>query len=1503
MDPEERLLLYRTEYDILTIDRRRDLLEKVGAENGMAFKGLRRFERWGVYTLTAIFEYKGKEFVFVPGDTVDLGWGCDIGELDSTTRSKIRMDLQKRGSDDVEGVMRLLTTPLRKATISPMLVQVRAETFEGSYGDAVSNIDLPTSDEWEYLCGGGRNTLFQWGDAFDFKMGSDHYPELSGTSRPLEEPNFFGLVIASDPFNVEAVLADGPTFRGGDMGGGICAGYGPVIGYLPCTPHFKTVNRGPDGKVPDSFLVRRVIRLDDAGEPAEQPLEAAAEDGPSAESEADTAPDTERPFPNDYVFCASLDDDPDVPDTFAVRARGLFRGLIHWLSTGGWSLAEIEDQLRSRAERIASLQDETGYTMSPTAVSSVRDTFSDIISFYGLGIEPDSILDGEVWGMNDEQTSDQESVAPEVAIPDERLMMPRFDGLAMLERMSLMSDIASESGMRLVGVKTFSRWGRRTATGLFERDGREFVLIPGDTVVLGWDGFGDNPSEKDVNAAICRDLLPVREVTIGPMLVAVRAVPVGEYGESAQLSDAIDGLASRMASEGFSLPTSDEWAYMCSGGGRSLFPWGDSIGDEPQDPDQPNFFGLVIASDPSDLELVFSDAPALCGGDGVAMDDHPPCSPHRRPISIDDYAGSGRILFRPIVRLPSPGQADALSVGSSAPETSSRENELLEQCQGWHLQDDHERIVKTIEALPPSELTPQLISILARAYNNLGGPDDHGPCLKAIELLESVRDQLSDDDLWNYRLAYSYWMMDREPDALPYLRRAVILRPDDDDYRELQERCERALAMPVFRRCFRERAETAWRRFAEEMPEIERLLEHPNRDAVSDRIVETVSGILSEAIDGVAFEIGFNGERFELSLSPEADRVRLFEICEFIRRVPAEVRDRWDPRAGNRRKPDFRLNTDVGEICASDIWTEVEPKGDYISLTLHCPRLSGLMENKEDMVWWAVSSIMERVLGEIPAMAVLDGITVVPEPPGPDAVPMPQLPARLVDMGFNIEVDAEGYLSNSITYRPEPIKDPEADWRLDIYSGTSRCAPLVNGYLAMQNDGMDMLHRDGAVAGFIAYSLESFQGDDRAAGILGFRDRIEEFITGHAGRDAVEFIGGATGLYYGYVDLIAWDMDAAVDAAREFLSESEVARAGFHTFRRGPSSVIIVDRTEVVAPGSPILTPADIERFESYLGDVDGRYGAMLSDLISTLVNGINDGRFSSRQAESDLEVALWYSYACLNMGDYEHYWQATRWMPTSECNASGCGTWFYRYSCALMFCGRLDEAREYAERGTVEEPGYPWIWLQAAKLRAHFGDREGAMEAVVKGLELVPGDYEFLTLAREIEAGEGLERFEFHWIDPESDARLQAGEDPGAEEKLMTIQCIVTDPEGARWFRESFDHVDGSWKEDEPYCSFETEVRGSGFQTVFRTNIAAISKMDRGWFEEFRSRLYDGGWLSYARLMRRVDPLFKADGVLEVVDVGQDHTVTLMYRLHNGRMATVELDHEWMPKAEDLDE
>ena len=405
MDAEDRRLLYRTEYDLLTLERRQSLLERVGEENGMALLGFRRYERWGVYTYTAMYSSEGEVYVFVPGDDVILGWGGDYGAIDPSTRSNIRMDLEERGCRDPEEIIRRLMTPERRVRIPPMLVQMSAVPFEGTYAKAADTMgdSLPTSDEWEYLCGGGRNTLFQWGDGFDFRMALDHYPDGPEGPRPLGEPNFFGLLIATDPFEVEAVRGDGPAFRGGDLGGHILTGYRPVIGYLSCSPHFIPISKGPDGTEPTRFLCRRVVRLDEP----EQPLMEQDEEvtGAATHEEAEPGPDTvfsdDRPFPKDYVFCASIAGDPEVPDSFTVRAQNLFRGLIYWIPAGDWTYAELAEQLRSRADRIASIQDETGYRMTPAVIESVKGTFDDILRFYGISIDPDSFLDGPAWQMGE----------------------------------------------------------------------------------------------------------------------------------------------------------------------------------------------------------------------------------------------------------------------------------------------------------------------------------------------------------------------------------------------------------------------------------------------------------------------------------------------------------------------------------------------------------------------------------------------------------------------------------------------------------------------------------------------------------------------------------------------------------------------------------------------------------------------------------------------------------------------------------------------------------------------------------------------------------------------------------------------------------------------------------------------------------------------------------------------------------------------------------------------
>lgn len=62
--------------------------------------------------------------------------------------------------------------------------------------------------------------------------------------------------------------------------------------------------------------------------------------------------------------------------------------------------------------------------------------------------------------------------------------------------------------------------------------------------------------------------------------------------------------------------------------------------------------------------------------------------------------------------------------------------ELLEQCQKWNENDEFQKIIDALEAIPAGERTPELDSELARAYNNLAQPGDRELFEKAIALLE-----------------------------------------------------------------------------------------------------------------------------------------------------------------------------------------------------------------------------------------------------------------------------------------------------------------------------------------------------------------------------------------------------------------------------------------------------------------------------------------------------------------------------------------------------------------------------------------------------------------------------------------------------------------------------------------------------------------------------------------------------------------------------------------------
>jgi formylglycine-generating enzyme required for sulfatase activity len=322
--PRPAQQLYKQEYEKLTAAEREALLRTLAdVDERRHFLRFERYARFGRQTETAVYALGDREFVFVPGDTVTLGWESFAEGMNDATRSALREELAEFGLTDVDAFLRDNMSPLRQVTIAPMLVErevnsigwrrvgldspeldpyrqdiakhfkqshnsfeihntMRMRREDGdtiaemyvhyTYADFLAGIQaeglaLPTEDEWEYLCGGGSRALFRWGDSFDYEMKLRYFAKDKPAGDPysLEQPNQFGLVIAHDPYQYE-VLAAEYFLKGGDGGCNLCGGAGVTLAYLPVATYFRPCQNDDRAYFRDNIggdytFYRRLIRL------------------------------------------------------------------------------------------------------------------------------------------------------------------------------------------------------------------------------------------------------------------------------------------------------------------------------------------------------------------------------------------------------------------------------------------------------------------------------------------------------------------------------------------------------------------------------------------------------------------------------------------------------------------------------------------------------------------------------------------------------------------------------------------------------------------------------------------------------------------------------------------------------------------------------------------------------------------------------------------------------------------------------------------------------------------------------------------------------------------------------------------------------------------------------------------------------------------------------------------------------------------------------------------
>ena len=366
----------------------------------------------------------------------------------------------------------------------------------------------------------------------------------------------------------------------------------------------------------------------------------------------------------------------------------------------------------------------------------------------------------------------------------------------------------------------------------------------------------------------------------------------------------------------------------------------------------------------------------------------------------------------------------------------------------------------------------------------------------------------------------------------------------------------RELSLPINIKPFRVRTEEGWASFLAGEGELRSLMDEKDREAVSEKLMSRCSELLSPAFSSPAFELGHNGEKYELILTPEGDRTRLFQLAYFQKRAPRALLENWNVKVGRTRSESFGLRMYGRDISLEDVqvWAETT-QNNSLDLKLYCEKLAPLRKENEGQVYSIIYILLDQALGELAAMRYVDRLEVLEAPAEGEPITLDKLAgfaASQVDPeSWERSNDPEAACERYTAYEGKPSEEENFDLRADVYVGVTCCVPLLNGYFQNDDYYMDRLHRDGVVPGFFYYPLDGVGRDD----ILDLRDQLEQAITARCGEGIATFTGGATGTTLGYLDFIAWDLKTLLDSAVEVFAGAPVEWAAFHTLRFSASGI------------------------------------------------------------------------------------------------------------------------------------------------------------------------------------------------------------------------------------------------------------------------------------------------------------------------------------------------------------
>ncbi len=369
---------------------------------------------------------------------------------------------------------------------------------------------------------------------------------------------------------------------------------------------------------------------------------------------------------------------------------------------------------------------------------------------------------------------------------------------------------------------------------------------------------------------------------------------------------------------------------------------------------------------------------------------------------------------------------------------------------------------------------------------------------------------------------------------------------------------------------FRLRVHACWEHFLQGEEQLRQLID---QKADSEAIAERIASLLTPAFNDVSAEVGFNGEKHELILNLDGNWARVFPLIYFQKQAPAKVLEHWNILIGRQSREidrqkekslgDYQIQISGNSVCIDEIqvWTVWE--NEKANVSIYCEKLAALLPEKESEAYWIAYVMLDYAVGELAEMSYVRELEVLAAPHAEPSMTLAQLPSQFMEqLSLTVEelFDPERYCARYSAYRMEPNEDADDGLRGDVFTGSSCLISLLNAFWSEDTYIMDTFEQDGVTAGYFCYPLGGFTGDDRGAQILDFRDNTAMMIENTAGAENFTYIGGATGIHFGYLDFISWDIKAVLDAAVSVFEKSGIDWVMFHSFRQDDEGITLFEK-------------------------------------------------------------------------------------------------------------------------------------------------------------------------------------------------------------------------------------------------------------------------------------------------------------------------------------------------------